>query len=268
MTATGLLIILTAVSAQKGLSEKADKLIFLNGTIKEGKVLAFAEEKIRFVYKGESLNYEFPKTEIEKIEFASGRTELITEKKIPVALPAPVESKNKVAVIPMQYIGNVNAANKQDMSYYLQEIAISYLNKSAAEIKFMDAAEVNAILLKNRISDSSIRKYTIKELAALLHSEYVIMGSVLQNNGNQVTNAVGDKIKKQRTWDDGDYKRRENYQQTVVTSQQVETQVTLSIYNENGEKIYSKSRHSILSEPDAYKNTIHYLLKRTPLYKR
>lgn len=259
---------LIAASAQKGLTENTDKLIFLNGTIKEGKVLAFVDEKVRFVYKGESLNYEFFKTEIEKIEYASGRTELITEKKITDALPAPVDTKNKVAVIPIQYIGNVNAGNKDDMSYYLQEIAISYLSKSAAELKFLDASGVNAVLLKNGISDSSIRKYTVKELATLLHVEYVIMGSVLQENGRQVSNASGNITKKQNTWDDGDYKRRENYQQTLIASQLVETQVSLSIYNENGEKIYSKSRHSLLSEQDAYKNTIHYLLKRTPLYKR
>jgi hypothetical protein len=268
MVAAGLFLLVTATWAQKSSTEKADKLIFLNGTTKEGKVLAFVEEKVRFVHSGETLNYEFPKKEIEKIEYASGRTEVITERKVLAIPPVEVISKNRVAVIPVQYMGNGRADNKEDMSYYLQEIVISFLIRSAAELKFRDAAEVNAVLLKNGISDSSIRKYTPKELAVLLNVEYIIMGTVLQDNGKQVSNAAGNKTRKQNTWDDGDYKRRENYQQTVVTSQMVETQVSLSIYNETGEMIYSKSRHSILSEQDAYKNAIHYLLKRTPLYKR
>jgi len=268
MIAVTLILQVTVTSAQKGLLEKTDKLTFLDGTTKEGMVVALIDDKVRFIHKGESLNYEFSRKEIEKVEYASGRIEIITEKTTPAALPEPIVSKNKVAVIPLQYIGNVNAGNKDDMGYYLQEIAINYLSKSATELTFMDAAEVNALLLKNAISDSSIRKYTVKELATLLHTEYVIMGTVLQDNGKQVSNVNSNKTKRQNVWNDGDYKRRENSQQTMVTSQMVETQVSLSIYNETGEKIYSKSRHSILSDTDAYKNTIHYLLKRTPLYKR
>ncbi len=268
LVAAGLFLLVTAAVAQRSSTEKTDKLVFLNGTVKEGKVLAFTDEKVKFTHTGETLDYEFPKKEIERIEYASGRAELITEKKPAEPLPAPVSSKNKVAVIPMQYIANGNAGNKDDMSYYLQEIAISYLSKSAAELKFSDAAEINAALLKNGISDTSIRKYTPAELAALLHVEYVIMGAVLQDNGNVVTHASANRTRKQDHWDNGDRRRRDNYQQHVVTNQLVETHVTLSIYNESGEKIYGKSRQSLLSERDAYKNTIHYMLKRTPLYKR
>ena len=263
----GLALITVYSSAQTYTTEKTDKIIFLNGAVKEGKVIAFADQKVRFVYRAETLNYEFNKNEIEKIEYSSGRTEVITERKAEV-LPVSAVSKNKVAVIPMQYSGYGNEGRKEDMGFYLQEIATDYLSKSATELKLLDVTEVNAALLKNGISDSSIRKYTAKDLAAILHVEYIIMGNVLQDNGTTVTNASGNKTRRQDTWDDGDYKRRENYQQSVVTNQHVETQVTLYIYNETGEKIYSKSRHSLLSERDAYKNTIHYLLKRTPLYKR
>lgn len=181
---------------------------------------------------------------------------------------AQIESKNRVAVIPLHYSGYGNEGRKEDMGFYLQEIVTDYLSKSATELKLVDITEVNAVLLKNGISDTSIRKYTSKELATLLHAEYIIMGSVMQDNGPVVTNLSANKTRRQETWNDGDYKRRENYNESAVTNQHVETQVSLSIYNETGEKIYSKSRHSILSERDAYKNAIHYLLKRTPLYKK
>lgn len=263
-----LLLIIATTTAQKSGTEKTDKLTFLNGTVKEGKVLAFTDEKIKFVHSGETLNYEFSKREIEKIEYSSGRTEIITAKKI--AEPVTVDSKHRVAVIPLQYTGFGDDSRKEDMGFYLQEIAISYLTGSAAELKFADAANVNAVLLKNGIADSNIRKYTPKELATLLHVEYVIMGSVLQDNGNLVTHTSGDRTRRESgmNYGDGDYKRRDNFSQSIITSQHVQTQVSVSVYNDTGESIYTKSRRSILSEKDAYKNALHYLLKRTPLFKR
>jgi hypothetical protein len=268
LIAAGLFLLAVSVSAQKSSTERTDKLVFLNGTTREGKVLAFADENIRFTHSGETLAYEFPKKEIERIEFASGRMELITGRRLADTLSTPVISKSKVAVIPMQYTGYGNEGRKEDMGFYLQEVAIGYLSKSASELKIMDATEVNSILLRKGIIDSSIRRYTPKELAEILHVEYVIMGTVLQDNGTFVTNAIMNKTRRDNHWNDGDHRRRENAQQHVVSNQLVETHVTLSIYNEAGEKIYGKTRQSILSERDAYKNTIHYLLKRTPLYKR
>jgi hypothetical protein len=268
LVTTSLFLMTIAASAQKGYTEKPDKVIFLNGTVKEGRVLAFADEKIRFAHTGETLNYEFNKKEIEKIEFASGRTEVLTQREVLTIPPVKIISKNWVAVIPMQYTGYGNEERKDDMGFYLQEIASSYLAKSTVELKIMDAAEVNALLLKNGAIDSNIRRYTAKELAAMLHVEYVIIGSVLQDNGTVVTNSIMNKTKKADWWNGGEYKRKENAHQQTVTNQLVETHVTLSIYNEAGEKIYTKSRQSLLSERDAYKNTIHYLLKRTFLYKK
>ena len=54
----------------------------------------------------------------------------------------------------------------------------------------------------------------------------------------------------------------------TVTRQHIKTQVSISIYNETGDRIYTKSRESILTESDAYKFALQYLLKRTPLYNR
>jgi hypothetical protein len=263
-----LCFLMTITASSQSVIVKTDKITFLDGTTKEGKVLAFNNSKLRFVYYGETLNYEFEKKEIEKIEYASGRIEVFTQKEVLTLSPDKVISKNRVAVIPMQYTGYGNEGMKDDMGFYLQEIAGSYLAKSTVELKIMDAAEVNAVLLKNGVIDSNIRRYTPKELAAMLHVEYVIIGSVLQDNGTVVTNAIINKTKKGDWWNGGEYKRKENAHQQTVTNQLVETHVTLSIYNEAGEKIYTKSRQSLLSERDAYKNTIQYLLKRTTLYKK
>jgi hypothetical protein len=200
-----------------------------------------------------------------------------------------VSPNNRVAVMPMIYIGDGSDERNEEMRFILQDIAVSYMSRSAAELKFMDGAELNAILYKNGIDEKTIREYTPAELAELLHVEYVIMGSVLQDKGSIVT-TTNQRTTRRQIIDHRDrhdrYDRYDRYDRhrrhgngvqvinrnhntrSTVTRQNVETQVSISIYNDKGEKIYSKSRQSILSETDAYKNAIHYLLKRTPLYNR
>jgi hypothetical protein len=182
----------------------------------------------------------------------------------------PGNAKNRVAVMPMTYIADDNGSRAEQMPFYLQEMAINCLSQSSAVLKFMDAAEVNAILLKNGIDEDNIRRYTPRELAAILHVEYVITGSVLQDNGNVVTvshtNSRRHNVERWGKWQE--ISRRNSSNSTSVTRQNIETHVTVSIYNETGEKIYTKSRQSILSEPDAYKAALKFLLKRTPLYNR
>ena len=173
--------------------------------------------------------------------------------------------------MPLIYIADGNDNRAEEMRFFLQDMTISYMSNSAAELKFMDATTINAILLKNGITDVNIRQYTPKELAAILQVEYIITGSVLQTLGSIVTVDNNHNTSRQtvdRYGRDVKWTQRNNSHGSSVTRQNVETQVSLSIYNESGERIYAKSRQSILSEPDAYKNTIQYLLKRTPLYQR
>lgn len=173
--------------------------------------------------------------------------------------------------MPMSYLAEGNDIKIEQMRFFLQDIAINYMSNAAAELKFMDAMTVNATLLKNGITDENIRRYTPKELAVILQVEYIIMGSVLQDMGSVVTVDNNYDNRRQTIEHYGrevKVTQRGNRHGSSVTRQNVETQVSLAIYNELGERIYTKSRRSILSEQDAYKNTIHYLLKRTPLYKR
>ena len=259
------------LKAQTNRTQKPDKVVFLNGSIKEGKVSAFLDQKIQFTYQGETLNYLFDKKEIERIEYASGRIEELSKKAEQVAA-GPFVTKNKVAVLPMGYIGEGTDERTEDMRFRLQEIAVNYLSKSATELKFMDPAEINAHLLRNGITHHTIREYSPRELAEALHVEYVIMGSVLQDKGAIVTvnhnTAHRKKDIDNRGHGDKKVRSRSNVFGSSVTRQHIETNVSLSIYNETGERIYAKSRNSILNDADAYKYAIEYLLKRTPLYKR
>jgi len=193
---------------------------------------------------------------------------------------AQVSSRNRVAIMPMAYIGDGEDNRDEEMRYVLQDVAVSFMNREAAELKFMDVTEINAILYKKGINEETVRGYTPKELAILLNVEYVIMGTVMQDRGSVVTVTNQNTSRRQTVEHYDRYGRHGRYSNHVEvinrnnnnrrseTRQNIETQVSVSIYNEQGEKIYSKSRQSILTEQDAYKNALQYLLKRTPLYRR
>jgi hypothetical protein len=259
------------VAAQSNSIKKSDKIVFLNGNVKEGKVIALANDKVQFVHRGETLNYEFNKKEIEKIEYASGRAEVITEKReLPIVTPN-TDTRNRVAVLPLGYIADDSESKMDNMPFLLQEMTIEFLSNSASELKFRSPAETNAILAKSGINESNVREYTPKELAGILAVEYLIMGNVMQDRGNIVTvdhSRTERRRKTEKDWDGYRTRQRTEGHGTSVTKQQIENQVSLSIYNEAGESIYTKSRHSLISTIDGYKNTLRYLLKRTPLYER
>jgi hypothetical protein len=183
-------------------------------------------------------------------------------------------SRYRVAVMPLVYLGDGSEGREEEMRYQLQDVVVSYMSRSAAELKFMDAAEVNALLYKKGIGADNIRQYTPRELARLLNVEYVIMGSLIQDPGNIVTTENNFNTRRQTIEHRGRYGDRlrvtgRNWHTgNSVTRQHIKTQVSISIYNETGDRIYTKSRESILTESDAYRFALQYLLKRTPLFNR
>lgn len=81
----------TVVSAQ----DATDKVYMLNGDVNEGTVKSIADQSITFIYKGESLEYTFEKSKINKIVFGSGRTQVINkEEQVSSAQVASLNSKN------------------------------------------------------------------------------------------------------------------------------------------------------------------------------
>lgn len=180
-------------------------------------------------------------------------------------------AENKVAILPITYVAEGNDIKLDEMRYRLQNIAHDYLRSDAMELKFQDPAETNALLRKNGVNESNIREFTPKELAGILQVEYVLMGIVTQDFVGEATVIHTNRRDYDRRHDHrGRYRETNRRQTTGVsrTTQQLSTNIDLDVYNDKGENIYSKSRRSILSDVDAYKNGIHYLLKRSPLYKR
>jgi hypothetical protein len=146
------------------------------------------------------------------------------------------------------------------------------MTKNARKLRFQDPSETNALLLKSGVRPETMRQFTPEELVEILQVAYVITGSVAQEEGNinHYTNSTS--TGNTRGGKDRDPKRneRERRQTNVYTTTRVEikTRVDLTVFNIQGEKIYNDSKRSILTDADAYRNSLHYLLRRTPLYER
>jgi hypothetical protein len=250
---------------------KGDKVVLLNGQVKEGRITAIDEEDILFIHSGESVNYKFKKSTIHKLEFASGRTELLNE---PIIQPAQMVNyrEKTVAVLPIFYIGEGTGNRTEGMKYKLQQEAYHYLRKEARELKLQDPNETNALLLKNGVDDGSFRKYTSLELAQMLGVEYIITGTVTQELGNSSTfsNTQSNGQTKIDASKNKQIDIKEKGQSSTYNSTNVDikTSVDLSVYNIRGETIFNQSKKSVLTTVDAYTNSLHYLLKRTPVYGR
>jgi hypothetical protein len=177
-------------------------------------------------------------------------------------------AENKVAILPITYIGEGNNIKLEQMRYNLQNIAHRCLQEDAIELKFQDPAETNALLLRNGVKESNFREFTPKELAEILQVEYVLIGMVSQETEAIMTVSNSSRSFTTREYHHNRDRQERNTSVNTRTRPDINTTVDLVVYNDKGEKIFTRSRRSLLSNMDTYKAGLQYLLKRSPLYKK
>jgi hypothetical protein len=170
-------------------------------------------------------------------------------------------SQKTMAVLPIHYIGDAT----DEMRYRLQDMAYDYLRDHSAETRVQNPFATNALLAKSQITADNLRAYTPSELAEILGVDYVVTGRITQEYAGGISNM--------RSTQEGNRHRHDNRHGQQMRSQVRNTElyntyIELDIFDNKGESIYSKSRKSILYDVDAYKNGLHYLLKRSPLVKK
>jgi hypothetical protein len=257
-----LFFFLTAITSS---AQGVDKVYMLNGQVNEGKVTAVNAGAIKFIYKGETLEYEFNKADINKIVFASGREDVINSPNSvrQAVTSSPADRKGKIAVLPFKFTTNDQQLTLEDMQHRIQGDTSDSFRHDATGLVVIDPMQINAILAQNGITEDNIMAKTPQDLAALLGAQYVVYGVAnitnkgSQNYGSTVTTS---KDKYGATTTKG----------SSVTSTSGTTLITygtnidLKIYNDTGASVHSSSRESFGTELDSYKATIKYLVKRTP----
>jgi hypothetical protein len=257
---------------------KNDVVLKTSGDELTGKVQAINDSAIVFAYAGETLTYTIKKSAILKITYASGRIEFFNRnagqssgnagsaQQKPAANPNLESHLNKVALLPFTFVKDGQAADDA-VGDQVQQEAFSFLSKHAGILTIMDPRTTNALLIKAGVTDQNIKGYTMADLCNILGVEYVIDGTVNLNKTTQtITSNTYGQVK---TKEDDDKKDKKYNSSTYGTAQQnYQTSLSLGIYNDKGVTVYNQQRNSFWDTQDAYKNTLEYLLKRTPLYTK
>lgn len=250
-----------------------DKVTMLNGEKREGKVVAVRDDAVKFVYKGETLEYEFKKSEINKIEFASGRTEVINASAPASVLPTSTaaERKGKIAVLPYEFITNDASIDVRAISQQLQTETYNSIRENTSIREVQDPITTNSILAVAGLSRETIATKTPQEMAVLLGVENVVYGIANVTTKGTSTYGSGFSTVDGKSTEKSDRNKETTKVSGTVynsnnasTTVQYDTKIDLNFYTDQGKNIYSESRKAFGTGFDAHSATVNYLVKRCP----
>lgn len=250
-----------------------DKVTMLNGEKREGKVVSVKDDAVKFVYKGETLEYEFKKAEINKIEFASGRTEVINASAPASAIPTSTsaERKGKIAVLPFEFITNDGSIDVASISQQLQTETYNSIRENTSLREAQDPITTNSLLAKAGLTRATIATKTPQEMAVLLGVENVVYGIANVTTKGSSTYGSGISTVNGKATDKNEGRKETTKVSGTVynsnsasTTVQYDTKIDLNFYTDQGKNIYSESRKAFGSGFDAHSATVNYLIKRCP----
>jgi hypothetical protein len=250
-----------------------DVILKLNGEEHVGSVKEMDDASIKFTHKNESLTYTFKRSDVMKITFASGRIEIINE--VPDSTgqnsseASSLESHhNKIAILPFSFLIGKQRAS-EEMNYKVQSECFTFLSRHVGELIILDPVTTNALLIKAGITLENMRGYTMGEICNVLGVEYLISGTITQNQTSsttyQGTSTSGQSGKSKNKLGNIFSATSSSYSSS---SQNYQTSMTMNIYTDKNTNIFSKDHTSFWQIEDAYKITLQYMLKQTPIYKK
>ncbi|NCD68607.1 hypothetical protein [Mucilaginibacter agri] len=251
-------------------AENYDVILKTSGDEMVGKITAIDDSSIKFVYKGETLVYTVSKADIFRVTFASGRVEIFNQPNKPAnqtpAQAAAVDSHNQVAILPFGLIRD-GMAGAEDMQIKIQSDCFDAFSQKAVTLKFQDPSTTNALLFKNNINNQTIKGHTMDEICQILGVEFVVNGVVTLNRTSSTTTGSGSATAKTTT--SGSKDKTTVYGSNYSNSyDNYTTSIVMNVYDEHGSKVFSKDHQAFWPGVDAYKVTLSYLAKRTPIYGR
>lgn len=262
-------------------AQNFDIVLKNNGEEMEGNVKAIDDNSIQFVYKNESIEYKVKQSDVVKITFASGRIQFLNKPTAGDNKPKTSlgDHHNKVAVLPFAYIKDESNGSKA-ISDRIQVETFSLFNKHKGALQYQDIQTTNALLIKAGVTNNNIQGYTMGEIANILGVEYIIQGTVsVQKTTQNVYNSSSSTTKKDgAAYVDrnghlvGDININGKKQTSTFGSstaiQNYSTSMIINIYNDKGNSIFTQDHTAFWNTQDAYKITLKYIAKRTPLYKK
>lgn len=275
---TFLLIIILFLLGSTVLNAQHDVLFKTDGNEMMGQLVEMDSTDVKFILNNETAPYTIPKNEIIKIKFASGKTEFMESgqsSKTATKNSNSVLSKNhnQVAILPFIYFKDRVDASKS-MSHKIQAKTYGFYRKQKTEYQFQDPKSTNALLSKAGVNN--IGSYSMEEICDILNVEYIIQGSVSVEQTSQTSYSNTSKRRKFETespkksglLDPSLPNSKEIGSAGNTTSSNYTTAVTLNIYNDKGENIFTQERSSYNSNADSYSTMLKNLVKKSPIYSK
>lgn len=275
-----------AAIAQNATTE--DIITKTNGDVISGKVTEVTDDNIKYTHQGETLVYTAKKSDIAKVQFASGRVEVFNAQAAADHAEdhlasdgqstAATSARNKIAILPFSYLVDKQEAGAA-MDYKVQGEAFNFLSNHSGIMQVQDPSTTNALLIKAGITKETVRGFTPADICKTLDVEYIVQGTITQDKtgvnstGSQSTYYNNSGASKSSTnnnrsvgmYNNGGSSYGSNNQYTY---DKYETNITMSVVNNQGRSVFSDSHKSFWAFDSAYKMALQYMLKRTPFYTK
>lgn len=238
-----------------------DVILKTNGEEMEGKISSISDEEVVFKYKNESVDYKVNTSDISKITFASGRIQYFKTNSNQNNQLGP--HHNKVAILPFAYLKDGDALNNT-MNKKIQQEAYTNFKQATNQLQYQDPTTTNALLAKAGLGDGNYDQETMEEICTILGVEYVVNGIVSVDKTNVSNYSYGSSESNKKS----NKKTSSNSSSYSTSVQNYSTTITMNIYSDKGTTLFTKDHNAWSEAEDAYKLTIKYLAKRTPIFKK
>ncbi len=252
---------------------KNDIIVTTDGQFLQVKVIKVGSDLLTFSYPGESVVYELKPGEINKIVFASGRTQNfnsanatvnngsgMSDSLAPPAVKTPTFVENTLAIVPLEF--ELNGADENNLAReatdYMMDLTSGQTTNNGIEVLPKDKAIEK--LLAAGINYNDLRQSPPARLREVMGTEYILYVSIKETN-NDSTEV-----------DSSDYMAENS---VSVNSGQKQRAIELNLYNPESEEMaygmnfseqvfIGESQVNPQSVPadDAWKSSLKYLVEQ------
>ncbi len=258
-----------------------DVILKTDGEEMLGQVTEINVDNLVFTYKNETVPYTIPQKDVVKITFSSGRIQYFNKPSSLTSKGNLEDHHNKIAVLPFGYIKDQDSGS-DIMTEKIQRETYNIFKDKATELQYQDVLTTNNLLAKAGINNNNKNGYTMGEICNILGVEYVIQGTVSvektdvssysstnvqTKNKSTETATTGKKDIIGAIWSTAS-KGSASASTYGISTQNYATSINMNIFNDKGDNIFSQDHNSFWQTEDAYKVTLNFLAKKSPLYKR
>ena len=175
-----------------------------------------------------------------------------------------VVSQETVAILPFTFTENGHVS--EQLGKEAQQYLIGYIIKKQKHFKAtpLNARNVNVALHKAGITAANIDDYTIKEIADVIHADYILLGSIDKSLEGASTTSGGFDSKHRNGSTTNTYGGS-----STSSSNKYSATVYISIFKSDGTSLFDSNKGNVFIDEtaDSWKNSIIWLTRHFPLYK-